>query len=329
MEAGSWSTALRPEPVRSEPRASAGGRSIRELIGMPRTHVSATSGSAANPVFGIAKKKHSFPTAADVDDEAAMRLESAHHHSVNQRHDSAVGGASAGSSGGASAGSSMRQSSVPAHGIISAGGGMDSRAGIDHPTSLERGERIRSQIVDTLHLAGLLTPAVLGSAPCVASGLDGSFVLQHAEAMLSNGGYQAKPVSTRDAYNRRYPTTVFVETVRAALLKGGGLECGLQPMAAGAVSKNSRLRPAVLDTRGDDWDCGLVRGHKSPSPAEHARSGCEHMFFNANWCLKKGGDEAAKSQHLFDVLFTVATSLAEGRDTHVHCISLLFPSPVV
>jgi len=53
------------------------------------------------------------------------------------------------------------------------------------------------------------------------------------------------------------------------------------------------------------------------------------MFFNVNWCLTIGRDEAATSQHLLDVLFAVATSLEEGRDTHVHCSSLLFPSPVV
>ena len=158
---------------------------------------------------------HGFPSIADVDDEAAIRLEAA------QRSEGGVWCGRDSAVGGASAGSSRRHSSVPAQGIMSAGGGMGSRAGIDRPNALERGDRVKNHIVDTWHRPGLFTAAVLGSPPCVAAALSDCLFLQHEQAMLHSSrgrDYQAKPASNRDAFNCRDPTSVFVETVLGAEL---------------------------------------------------------------------------------------------------------------
>jgi len=215
---------------------------------------------------------------------------------------------------------------------MSAGGGMGSRVGIDRPNALERGDRVKNHIVDTWHREGLFTTAVLGSPPCVAVALGDCLVLQHEQAMVhSTRGrdYQAKPASNRDEFNCRDPSSVFVETMLGAELKGGGIECGLQPAAEGAVSKNSGLRPGCLDARGDEWDGGLVRGHETPSPAQYRSKGCRRLYFCANWCLKKHGEQQQKQAHLMNMLFKVASALSNGEDMHVHCIPLLFPFPVV
>jgi hypothetical protein len=223
---------------------------------------------------------------------------------------------------------------VPTQGMADIG----SRNGIDHPNALQRGDGLTGHIAETWHPDGLLSPALLGTAKAVANSLNKCVVLQHHEAYFySSGGkmWQAKPVSNRDKFNERNPSSVFLETMKnGSQLIGGGIECGLQPAAEGAVSKYSGLRPECTDTRGDDWDEGSVRGHISPTPAEYRLQGSKHYFFGANWCLLKQpiGQQQAKKAHVKNMLFHVATCLAAGRDMHVHCIPLLiipFPGGLI
>ena len=185
----------------------------------------------------------------------------------------------------ASAGPTRRESSVPPRGIADIG----SRNGIDHPNALQRGDGLTGHIAETWHRDGLFSPALLGTAKAVANSLNKCVVLQHHEAYFGGSSgkmWQAKPVSNRDKFNERNPTSVFLATKKnGSQLIGGGIECGLQPAAEGAVSKYSGLRPGVIDTRGDDWDCGDVRGHYTPRPEVYRSKGCKHYYFKANWCL--------------------------------------------
>jgi len=210
---------------------------------------------------------------------------------------------------------------------------MGSRVAIDSPNALQKGDRVTSHVVETWHAPGLFSAPVLGTDKCVATALNECVVLQHHQALVypsNNMWYQSKPVSDRDEFNSRDPSSVFFETMASgAQLIGGGIECGMQPAAEGAVSKNSGLRPGCLDARGDDWDGAPVRGHKTPCPAQYKSKGCRHLYFRANWCLKKHGEQQQKQAHLTNMLFQVASALSNGEDMHVHCIPLLFPFPVV
>ena len=272
-----------------------------------------------NCTYRVCSKLHGYPSAADVADQAAIRLGGAAQRREDPR---------------ASAGPTRRESSVPPRGIADIG----SRNGIDHPNALQRGDGLTAHIAETWHPDGLFSPALLGPATAVANSLNNCVVLQHPEALFSGciGNIrQEKPVSNRDKFNERNPSSVFLAIKKnGARLIGGGIECGLQPAADGAVSKYSGLRPGVLDARGDDWDCGDVRGHYTPRPEDYRSIGCKHYYFKANWCLKKGpsGEQQAKTSHVRNMLFQVATSLAEGRDMHVHCIPLLiipFPGGLI
>ena len=208
---------------------------------------------------------------------------------------------------------------------------MDDWGVIDHPTSLQKGDRIRSLIVDTPSPPGLLTPAVLGSPSIVSAALAECIVLQHPEAVLAGFAtglvHQLKPASDRDVFNRRDPSSEFLQSEMGARLLGGGIECGMQPMGADAASQVSGLRPGVADVRGQDWDKGLVRGHKSQSQADHKANGCHHMFVGMNYLLKHGGYAAEKTSHLLNFLFQVTSWMARGRDVHVHCTFLLIIPP--
>ena len=160
---------------------------------------------------------------------------------------------------------------------------MDDWGVIDHPTSLQKGDRIRSLIFDTPSPPGLLTPAVLGSPSIVSAALAECIVLQHPEAVLAGFAtglvHQLKPASDRDVFNRRGPSSEFLQSERGARLLGGGIECGLQPMGEDAASQVSGLRPGVVDTRGDDWRQGKVRGFTSPTHNEHIDQGCPLLVF--------------------------------------------------
>ena len=179
---------------------------------------------------------------------------------------------------------------------------------------------------------GLVTPAVLGSPSIVSAALAECIVLQHPEAVLAGFAtglvHQLKPASDRDVFNRRDPSSEFLQSEIGARLLGGGIECGLQPMGEDAASQVSGLRPGVVDVRGQDWDKGKVRGHKSQSQADHKANGCHHMFVGMNSLLKYGGNAAEKTSHLLNFLFQVTSWMALGHDVHVHCISLLFPPEV-
>ena len=88
------------------------------------------------------------------------------------------------------------------------------------------------------------------------------------------------------------------------------------------------LRPACVDARGRHCPLQVVRGWQTDSPAQYARKGIKHCYFEANW-LQSGegvGTDAAKQQHLHQFLELVLQWLADGYDVHFHCISPLFPS---
>ena len=126
-----------------------------------------------------------------------------------------------------------------------------------------------------------------------------------------------------DGFNRRWPTTVIAVCPNGAKLKIGGMECGKQATARGAVSAASGFRPAVLDARGDDWDGPPVRGLSSDTPEEHTAKGVKHAYFRANWVLKYGNEGDVVTPVFLNFLETVCSWLAEGHDVHIHCISPL------
>ena len=287
-----------------------------------------------NCTYRVCSKLHGYPSARDVADQAAIRLGGAAQRREDPR-------ASAGPRRRESSvpPPTRRESSVPPQGVANIG----ARNGIDHPNALQRGDALTAHIAEwgglrRTHPEGLLSPALLGTAKAVANSLNQCVVLQHPEAHFYHAEgkmWQSTPVSTRDQFNERNPSSVFLETLKnGSKLIGGGIECGLQPAAEGAVSNYSGLRPECTDTRGDDWDKGRVRGHISPTPAEYRLQGSKHYFFGANWCLLKQpiGQQQAKKAHVKNMLFHVATCLAAGRDMHVHCIPLLiipFPGGLI
>ena len=177
---------------------------------------------------------------------------------------------------------------------------------------------MRDLIVDTGgSRGGLLTPAVMGTPGQVYEGLEQAVVLQHP-------GFGSLDNLNRDRYNRHTPSTVFHLSGNGSKLIGGGQEAGMMPM--GEAAGECGLRPGVVDCRGEDWNCGPVRGLSSESPSDHAARGCPHFFARTNWMLKKFGPTmAGQMEHLTLILVTVATWLGEGRNVVCHCIPLLFP----
>ena len=90
---------------------------------------------------------HGFPSVEEVADQAAIRSEVA-----AQRREGGMflGEDYLGEDPRASAGSTRRQSSVPAQGS----GGRGSRVGIDNPNALQKGDRVKSHVVETWHPQG-------------------------------------------------------------------------------------------------------------------------------------------------------------------------------
>ena len=165
---------------------------------------------------------------------------------------------------------------------------------------------------------GLLSEHVLGVPKKVAAGLNKSVVLQHP-------AFGSSHKLNRDQYNRLTPSSVFMVFESGPKLIGGGEEAGLMPM--GAAAGEAGPRPGVMDTRGEDWNCGPVRGLTSESPQAHAERGCPHFFASTNWMLKKVGVPVIEQlAHLMLILVTVATWIGQQkRDVVCHCIPLLFP----
>ena len=165
---------------------------------------------------------------------------------------------------------------------------------------------------------GLLTEQVLGVPKKVVAGLDKSVVLQHP-------AFGSPHRLNRDEFNRLMPSSVFMLFEGGVKLIGGGEEAGVMPM--GAAAGESGPRPGVMDTRGEDWNCGPVRGLTSESPQAHAERGCPHFFASTNWMMKKDGPSVIDQlAHLMLILVTVATWIGQQqRDVVCHCIPLLFP----
>ena len=263
---------------------------------------------------------HGTPTAADVAEEAERR------HRL--RRQDPTGRSLLRPQTTPTAARSHRGQSAP----VSAGGGAGFGRGsriTDAPTALERGDTMWDLIVDGGDSFGLLTPGVLGTPEDVCKGLSGAFVLQHP-LLETRGGVHLKPRGGAEVFNETTPATVFHLGQNSSELIGGGIEAGLMPMGA-AAGQAGGLRPGVMDTRGDDWNLGAVRGLTSESPAAHEANDCPHFFAKTNWMMKKkGAPWHEKMKHLMLMLVTVATWMSVGRSCVAHCnYSPLISSPEV